>query len=345
MRALCRAGRVLSGALLGAACTVAPPDPLPAAQRALDAGDLLRAVAHLDQVAPAHPLYPKARELSDLLQARIAESQRNVAEGLHRQAVGDAAGAEQAFASARAAWPRVILADDIARPRVPVALIADQQSAAPTPTPDPGSDESADQLAAAPNAAATAPDLAVAPHAAPQQETALQLRSPPPLAQQHDENVPTWTLPAPPGFLAHAASANASLPTAAADDNATAVVPLAVTSAAHRADDIAGEPVTDLVTLRALAQGRDQRRAVAQLMRAHGLAPQNQDIRELLAAILRKRALVAYGRGWLDAAVDDWQQVVHLAPDDRTSRAHLATARAELERRATRDEKKKNAGG
>ena len=60
---------------------------------------------------------------------------------------------------------------------------------------------------------------------------------------------------------------------------------------------------------------------------------------------LRKRALVAYGRGWLEAAVEDWERIVDLTPDDQVSQNELGTARAELARRLRTDATKKNAGG
>jgi hypothetical protein len=105
------------------------------------------------------------------------------------------------------------------------------------------------------------------------------------------------------------------------------------------------EAPLDMPTLRALVHGRDQERAIRQLTAAHRQHPENLEIRSLLAGLLRHRALVAYGRGWLDSAVDDWSMVVVLVPDDVTTATHLRVARGEMAQRVARAREKKNAGG
>ena len=52
-----------------AACVVAPLDPLPSAVRAAEDGDLLRALAYLDQVPAMHPRHAAAQALAQALQA------------------------------------------------------------------------------------------------------------------------------------------------------------------------------------------------------------------------------------------------------------------------------------
>jgi len=101
----------------------------------------------------------------------------------------------------------------------------------------------------------------------------------------------------------------------------------------------------DLQALRAVAQGRDQHRAITQLSAAHRDHPDEPEVRAMLAGFLRQRALVAYGRGWLEAAIEDWQRVVDLLPEDAVARSHLETARQEQALRLIREAKIKNAGG
>ncbi|MEZ5964687.1 MAG: hypothetical protein R3F56_12635 [Planctomycetota bacterium] len=109
----------------------------------------------------------------------------------------------------------------------------------------------------------------------------------------------------------------------------------------------AGTPITatKLASLRAVVRGRDKSLAITRLAEAHAEYPANLEVRTMLASLLRQRALVAYGRGWLEAAVEDWEQIAQLAPDDMETLGHLDVAREELRRRRGWPERRKNAGG
>ena len=332
-----------------AGCVIAPFDPLPAAQRALDNGDLLRAMAFLDQVPAAHPFYPRARALMATVESRVADSQRCIAEGLQLRAQGDQSGAEQAFARARDCWPLVCLASELSSgPAVRVAVA-------------PGI---AATVAPLPQAASPSEETprAVATEASPSTHLDDEGRS---TSSVHDARVAAQSLLEPPPLpvaLVEVRSATtvttavdrrqpvselAGAETPAISTQGDTTSPLAPAPNPTTSEDSTGVGAVrlDLTSLRALVQGRDQNRAATELARAHAAHPENQEIRDLLAMILKKRALVAYGRGWLDAAVEDWQQVVALTPDDRSTQTHLAVARAELARRESSDAKRKNAGG
>ena len=94
------------------ACVVAPVDTFPAAQRAVDAGDLLRALAYLDHIPPVHPRYARARVLAARVEARIADCQQSVLLGVQLRAAGREQDAVAAWQRARELFSRKVLGSE-----------------------------------------------------------------------------------------------------------------------------------------------------------------------------------------------------------------------------------------
>ncbi len=325
---------LLAGGAAG--CVVAPFDPFPAAQRAAQAGDLLRAIAYLDQVPVAHWRHAAARELAAIVESRISDSHCCIVEGLQWRAKGDEQAAMMAFARARELWPSVIGVSEL--------LVSGLDGSAlrpPAPSVPPGPEG----------------DLSVAPSGQTAGAAPLPLE-PEPLSPELVSTPPVPPrVPSPPAVLAERTppidlSRMATDPVVGQPLSVDPGVPQSASRPLGRergraayAENRAAVATPDMPALRALIQGRDQARAAAQLAAAHTDHPENLEIRVMLANLLRKRALVAYGRGWLEAAVEDWERVVDLTPDDRAPQDELGTARAELARRLRADTTKKNAGG
>ncbi len=318
-----------------AGCVVAPLDPFPAAQRAAQAGDLLRAIAYLDQVPLAHWRHTQARELAVIVESRINDSQRCIVEGLQWRARGDELAATTALARARELWPSVIGVSELLASGL-------DSSAQPSPAPSvppgpevdlsvPGSQQTADvaQLPLEPPPVSSTP--ASTPPVSP------RVPGPPAVLAESTPPIDLWRMEADP-----VATQPVSMDPGLAQLSSR---PLGFERGETPAERDATVATPDMSALRALIQGRDQARAAAQLAAAHTDHPENLEIRVMLASLLRKRALVAYGRGWLEAAVEDWERIVDLTPDDHVPQNELGTARAELARRLRTEATKKNAGG
>lgn len=289
-------------ALAPAACVVAPLDPVPAAVQAAEDGDLLRALAYLDQLPPMHPRHAEAAAFARALEARIAASQRWLGESARLHVQGDTTGAAVALQHAREAWPHALFAP---WPVTETVVTASMPQAAP-PAP----------------LAESAPTIEVA-----RAEGALDSPELPGVLAQP----PEW-------------SAATRLQLVAVSPP---MDPARQVTAEAELEGAAGTPITatKLASLRAVVRGRDKSLAITRLAEAHAEYPANLEVRTMLASLLRQRALVAYGRGWLEAAVEDWEQIAQLAPDDMETLGHLDVAREELRRRRGWPERRKNAGG
>lgn len=321
-------------AMAPTACVVAPIDPIPAALRAAEDGDLLRALAYVDHLPRVHPRYAEARAFAQAIEARITQSQRWLAEGLRLRADGDINMSLAALEQARDSWPGAIGVQQwIETISVEIGASVPSRDAV---------------LAHAP--LSPRPDLRSEP-------TAPTGQGPAPLSNQPAAEAPTARhlpkladLPPPPAVLGERAAASGwvvSAPTIRRDEPASVEV-RGASAAPDRVHSGAStmQPVsnTELAGLRALVRGRDKTRAITHLSDAHATYPENSEVRTMLAGLLRQRALVAYGRGWLDAALDDWERVTALVPEDHTAFAYLAVAREEITRRREA-ERRKNAGG
>ena len=116
-----------------AGCASAPRDVYPAAARAVDDGQLLRALAYLDQIPPAHPHYPDARMLAQAVERRLRRSQELVLQGLELRAQWRDDEALACFEEAQQIWTAAVGVDawiEATRNRIDAARL----SAAPTPS-------------------------------------------------------------------------------------------------------------------------------------------------------------------------------------------------------------------
>ncbi len=86
--------------------------------------------------------------------------------------------------------------------------------------------------------------------------------------------------------------------------------------------------VVELVQ-RLLPRGETSR-ALALLEDIREESPEDSRVTSVLARVLHQRALLSYGQGRLDAAIDDWRRVVSLQKDNKKARAFLRAAETEL---------------
>jgi len=320
---------VVLAAAVPAACTVAPIDPVPAAVRAATDGDLLRALAYLDQIPAMHPRHEEAVAFSRSIEARIVGSQRWFATSVRATAAGRSAEAAAAWQRSRELWPRA-------------------------PFLEPGWDQGL--AAVAEGAGATSPRSATVEGPGPEAVATTSFTKEPALADPYPESPPPTPMDTSvPAVLGdHPADSAAPVlfgpfPTGAPADETDSSVPVeparAVAFPLAESPGSNGLPKADLANLRAAVRGRDKARAIAQLTSAHASYPENLEVRAMLADLLRQRALIAYGRGWLEAALDDWTTVADLMPEDRHALTHMEVARRELSRRRAHESRRKNAGG
>lgn len=292
-----------------ASCAVAPPDLYPEAERSARDGRLLRALALLEQIPSAHPRRPECQRLWSEVEQRIRLAHVRVAEALGHHAGGDVEMANQLLAAVQADWPEAPgLSEAVALVARPVLFPAAPASEPELPSSEP-----------APRTIAT-PSPEVAPAAAPVATAPPDVPLPPAVVGEAviESPVPDAKLAAVAGDPAQARSESPRQPVSAA----------------------ASVAVPDLAMLRSLAQGRDIPAAIDRLDAEQRLNPGHTEIIELLTGLLRRRALVAYGRGWLEAAIEDWARIVELVPGDREASGNLTTARAELARRSTPRERR-----
>ncbi len=69
--------------------------------------------------------------------------------------------------------------------------------------------------------------------------------------------------------------------------------------------------------------------AVAQLLELAQRFPVEPRVQVRLARLLHQRALIRYGQGAVDAAIEDWAEVLRIEPQHRLARSLLRAARAE----------------
>ena len=80
---------------------------------------------------------------------------------------------------------------------------------------------------------------------------------------------------------------------------------------------------------RLLARGETSR-ALALLEDLREENPEDPRVTGVLARVLHQRALLSYGQGRLEAAIDDWRKVVSLQKENRQAQAFLRAAETEL---------------
>ena len=286
-----------------AGCASAPMDVYPAAARAVDDGQLLRALAYLDQIPPAHPHYPDARMLAQAVERRLRRSQELVLQGLELRAQWRDDEALACFEEAQQIWTAAVGVDawiEATRNRIDAARL----SAAPTPS----------------------GEVRVS------QPEAHELQA------QPAESRPAWAvdpgdggLPALPGEPPLAGGDATPTDHAGAGPAPIVDVPPTTPRAASSPSDSA--PKT-LAQIEASIEAGDLQSALDELDRRVQSDARDTVARRRLVQVLHQRALQNYGRGWLDLAIADWGRVLEVDRAHPQARSFLQAATAEHERRS-----------
>jgi hypothetical protein len=279
------------------ACVVPVRNSYPAAERAAAEGQLLRALAHLSQMGPAHPRYTEARALAEQVETRMRTAQVLLLEGLRLRAEGRQLEALAILASARDAWPDMVgLAEWLASTEASVqasAVIAGQAVSAwerPVLVDAPSLPE------AATSAVAALPALTLEETPAPD--------SPP--ATIGSGSVEAAATPAPAGDCPPILSSERSNPLAA---------------------DLSRRRL--MAIQEQLDRGALQE-AVDQLEAMIAEAPDDDSTARMLSRLLMQRGMLRYGRGSLELAIADWTRVRQLAGDSAATERMLRQAELEL---------------
>lgn len=285
-----------------AGCASAPMDVYPAAARAVDDGQLLRALAYLDQIPPAHPHYPDARMLAQAVERRLRRSQELVLQGLELRAQWRDDEALTCFEEAQQIWTAAVGVDawiEATRNRIDAARL----SAAPAP----------------------AGEVRVS------QPDAHEL-------QPQAESKPAWVvasdddgLRAPP--MEPPIAATDAAPTDPVGAGPAPIVDVPPTTA--RANSPAADSaVKTLAQIETSIEAGDLQGALDDLDRRVQHDAGDGAARRRLVQVLHQRALQNYGRGWLDLAITDWGRVLEVDRAHPQARSFLQAATAEHERRS-----------
>jgi tetratricopeptide (TPR) repeat protein len=310
-----------------AGCQSAPVDPLRIASRHAEAGRFLEALQSLDRLPPSHADYTQARTLAQALERRIRTSQEKVLEGLSLRAEWRDVEAVRRFEEALEIWSHVVAARGLktATENRIAALAADEaarqagvDTAEPvgvvttspigevttTPTEEITNDSSrfAKTLPAAPVAETESRDTAPDP------------RSPRSESREEDAAVKQQSSPRESG---PASPHGKSVPPAHARTNT------------RRRRRMLGQA-------RKLLGRGDMDRALDILRDLWDEAPRDRHVAAQLVRVWHHRALLAYGQGRLEAAIDDWKKVVRLDKDNAQVHAFMRAAKTELAARKRR---------
>lgn len=286
-----------------AGCASAPMDVYPAAARAVDDGQLLRALAYLDQIPPAHANYPDARMLAQAVERRLRRSQELVLQGLELRAQWRDDEALTCFEEAQQIWTAAVGVDawiEATRNRIDAARLP----AAPAPAGEVRvSQPEAHELQ--PPASETKPAWVVAADDDGQRALPVELSLPVTGAAptDHAGNGPVPIVDVPPRTVRPASSPSDS-----------AVKTLAQIETSIEAGDLQG--------------------ALDELDRRIQRDASDAAARRRLVQVLHQRALQNYGRGWLDLAIADWGRVLDVDRAHPQARSFLQAATAEHERRS-----------
>lgn len=318
-----RSALLAVGAL--AACATPPRDPLVVAERALAGQDLAAALGALDAVPVAHPRYPEARASAVAVERDMRRCHELMLEALLLRSEWRDDEALEVLRQARAVWS--------AMPGIDVMIAATEQrrllfTAAPpraatpvAPAPaaetvavEGGAVSSAPETVAtpAPEAAAPAPEVAVAVAPAAPDEAAV----------------------VPPVRVAEPAAAPVTSPVPAAApaaDVAATGAPSAPKPAAAPEVPVGAEDSVALGLVAVeLRLGRGQlEAAVVDLLELARRFPADARVRGRLVRVLHQRALLCYGQGNVAMAISDWQRLLELDPEHRSARRMLDAARSE----------------
>ncbi len=301
-------------ALCASACAT-PRDDFDVARDSLGRGDLLTTIVHLDRVPPTHPEYLEARSLARAVERRMRTGQRLFQRGLHLRAEWRDEEAIESFELARQVWPCIGGVDrmiDATRERM--------RSLAPSLDPDPE----------------------VLP------ETAVATTSPVTDKELGDDGAVFG-----PVLDGSRSAANRTAPTLAetpigppapnAKPDELASAPPTATDGGESPDDAASDapdapPASSpqrLVRLQIakatadLAAGRLEE-ALDALDGLYVHHPESTEVRELLMRVLHQRALLLYGQGQLQAALESWAKILAIDPDHQQAREFYRAAETEL---------------
>lgn len=300
-RVPCRNARpalLLTLALL-VGCKTTSGDPFARGEQASQRGDFLAALADLDAVPPGHPRYTEARSYAQALERRIRTSYELLLEGLGRRAEWRDEAALQSFEQAKAVWPEVRGVAGLIRATKSRMKVLSEQARA----------DEADRQAQ------VGEDLV-------QEEVPTVTTSP-----IIDTPGPEVVLPVEP-----------EPPAGPATETRPAGPSTPGTGSAKRGDDDEAQRrrrVGLQAVQRRLERG-DMARAMELLEDLRSAFPEDRQVAGMLARVLHQRAMLYYGQGRLEAAIDDWDWVVRLQPSNRQAKAFLRAARTEFTNRRRR---------
>ncbi len=295
--------------LLLPACKVAPKDPFIAAERAASDGGFLQSLIYLDQVPPSHPNYAEARAFALALERRMRTSQEMVLRGMTMRSEWRDEEAIQNFEHALQVWPKVHGAKGMilaTRHRLLAMAQEKQEQDLPEvvtqagPVTQPGA---VTQVGAVP----AKPDVEREPSKQPEPVVTTE-----PVQQSSAENPAT---------------------------DAEAAEPKSETagdSPASKAEVANVQRQKQLIQVTRYLQRGEMEVAMDLLASMRSADPKDQAVADMLARVLHQRALLRYGQGFLEGAIEDWQWVGQLQSQNDQAQAFLRAARTELALRQKR---------
>ena len=334
-------GPGLLATLCLASCRFAPTDAFAHAEYAARRGQFLSALDLLDQVPPSHRRYSEARTFAQALERRIRTSHEMILEGLALRTEWRDEEAIDRFEQALAIWSDVAAAEGLihaTKNRIAV-LGTGRRNESPALARTNTETESYTELPAVTTS--------------PLELSDVRLTMPIEPSIDDSKTSEPATVPAAPGPSAE--SGNGERKGEPTRVVMTGVKPMTTVTAPMTTVTV---PVTKGVkptgtdvakssarSMRARAKARrtrrlaDARRLLGRgerdgaLLILHDLwdeAPTDVRVVAELGRVLHQRALLAYGQGLLEAAIDDWKKVVRLQKKNAQAKAFLRAAQTEL---------------
>ena len=298
------AGLALVALVLPGCATMQTGDAYLAAEECVRAGRLLRALALLDRVPPAHPHYAEARTLAQAVERRIRVSQDLISKGLALRSEWRDEEALELFRSAAAVWPGA------GGPQELIDATQNRIHALEHTGSGGGVPQARTRVVTTPDIASVGPDAQGGEHG--------QVPSAPLVEVQRMAGAEGYANP----------DTGAAAGTRAATAQATGAE-----AAAALAEQARRLRLRD--AQQCLERG-EMTRAMEILEELAEEAPHDAQLLATLVRVLHQRALLRYGQGWLELAIADWSRVLELRAGDRHATDFAAAARAELAERKTR---------
>lgn len=283
--------RVLGLVLLLAGCQVRPADPIAWAIREAQRSQFLSALIELDRLPPSHSRYTEARTLARALERRIRTSYEKMLEGLALRNQWRDEEALSRFREALEIWPDVVAARGLIRATEHRIVAIGDDREMPLR-------QVAEQSNGQVGEVTTSPVVSEkSPPQAPTGETRPKVADAPPdptgVGNRSDRTDPT--------------------------PKRVARTPLQK----MRRRTLLGQ-------VSKLMRSGEMDRALDILEDLWKETPGDRVIAGQLARVQHQRALLAYGQGRLQAAIEGWRQVARLAPENTQARAFMRAARTEL---------------